>query len=101
MIYYQRLRKTLIRSGLWEELEKEGKRITLYSSRHSYACWRLRHGNVPIHLLAKQMGTSVQKIENTYGHIELEQELDTITQNQGFLKRAGISIEAPQVVDSE
>ena len=47
------------------------------------------------------MGTSVQKIENTYGHIELEQELDTITQNQGFLKRAGISIEAPQVVDSE
>ena len=101
MIYYQRLRQTLIRSGLWDELEKEGKRITLYSSRHSYACWRLRHGNVPIHLLAKQMGTSVSKIENTYGHIELEQELDTITQNQGFLKRAGISIETPQVVDTE
>lgn len=92
--YYQRLKDTLTKSGLQSELDKEGKSITLYSGRHSYACWRLRHGDVPIHLLAKQMGTSIQKIESTYGHIEVEQQAEVITRSQDHIRRTGIILES-------
>lgn len=91
--YYQRLKLTLEKSGLQQELDKEGKSITLYSGRHSYACWRLRHGDVPIYLLAKQMGTSIQKIESTYGHIEVETQADVITRAQDHIRRTGIVFE--------
>jgi integrase len=87
---YQRLKKSLSMSGLQDELNKEGKSITLYSGRHSYATWRLRHGDVPILLLAKQMGTSVQKIESTYGHIDLEMQSAVITKGQDHIKRTAI-----------
>lgn len=91
---YQRLKDTLKQSGLQEELDREGKSITLYSGRHSYACWRLRHGDVPIHLLAKQMGTSIQKIESTYGHIEVETQAEVITKSQDHIRRTGIMLES-------
>lgn len=91
---YQRLKDTLKKSGLQDELDREGKSITLYSGRHSYACWRLRHGDVPIHLLAKQMGTSIQKIESTYGHIEVETQADVITRSQDHIRRTGIILES-------
>lgn len=91
---YQRLKDTLKKSGLQKELDQEGKSITLYSGRHSYACWRLRHGDVPIHLLAKQMGTSIQKIESTYGHIEVETQADVITKSQDHIRRTGIILES-------
>lgn len=92
--YYQRLKDTLEKSGLQKELNKEGKSITLYSGRHSYACWRLRHGDVPIYLLAKQMGTSIQKIESTYGHIEVETQAEVITRAQDHIRRTGIILES-------
>jgi integrase len=92
--YYQRLKDTLEQSGLQQELNKEGKSITLYSGRHSYACWRLRHGDVPIYLLAKQMGTSIQKIESTYGHIEVETQAEVITRAQDHIRRTGIILES-------
>ena len=92
--YYQRLKDTLEKSGLQHELNKEGKSITLYSGRHSYACWRLRHGDVPIYLLAKQMGTSIQKIESTYGHIEVETQAEVITRAQDHIRRTGIILES-------
>jgi len=98
MIMFERLRKVIRESGLKDDLDKEGKNITLYSARHAYCCWRLRHGSVPIHLLAKQMGTSVNKIESTYGHILLEQELDVVTKNQGLV-RSGITLEQPEVIE--
>lgn len=91
--YYQRLKNTLEKSGLQDELDKEGKSITLYSGRHSYACWRLRHGDVPIHLLAKQMGTSIKKIEDTYGHIEVETQAEVITRAQDHIRRTGLVFE--------
>ena len=100
MICFQRLRKVLIDSGLQKELDATGTNITLYSARHAYCCWRLRHGNVPIHLLAKQMGTSVNKIESTYGHILLEKEIDVITKNQGLV-RSGITLDKPEVIDDD
>jgi integrase len=80
---YQRLKMTLDQSGLSKRMAKEGKSISLYSARHTYITWRLRYGGVPIHLLAKQAGTSVDKIERTYGHIEVEKQAEEITRAQG------------------
>ena len=98
---YVRLKTVMNKSGLEEELAKEGKRISLYSFRHQYACWRLRYGDVPIHLLAKQMGTSIQKIESTYGHIQVEQQAELITKSQSHLKRTGYVLDKPDVIDEE
>ena len=97
--FYQRLKRVLKDSGLQERLDKRNESITLYSFRHQYACWRLRYGDVPIYLLAKQMGTSIQKIEETYGHIEVEQQADKITKAQGIIRKTGIVLEKPEVYD--
>ena len=96
---YQRLKKVIKDSGLEEELAKEGKSLSLYSFRHQYACWRLRYGDVPIYLLAKQMGTSVQKIEQTYGHIEVEQQVEKITKAQGLIRKTGFILAKPEVLE--
>ncbi len=48
--------------------DKHGKKRTLYSLRHTYATFRLMKG-VDIHVLAKQMGTSVAMIEKHYSHL--------------------------------
>ncbi|WP_236072709.1 tyrosine-type recombinase/integrase [Prochlorococcus marinus] len=100
-VFACRLNEVLKASGLQEELDREGKSITLYSFRHQYACWRLRYGDVPIHLLAKQMGTSIQKIEQTYGHIEVEQQADLITKAQDHIKKAGFILNKPEVIEEE
>ena len=98
---WNRLRTVLTDSSLQEELDIEGKAISLYSFRHTYACWRLRYGDVPIHLLAKQMGTSIQQIENTYGHIAVEKQADVITKAQEQIKRTGFVLNQPEVLDVE
>ena len=99
MIMYQRLRKVLEDSGLQEEFDEEGKSVSIYSFRHQYAAWRLRYGNVPIHLLAKQMGTSVSKIESTYGHIMVVEEADKITKGQEILRKSEYIIDLPEVLE--
>lgn len=99
--YFQRLKRVLIQSGLQKILDDEGKSINLYSGRHTYACWRLRYGDVPIHLLAKQMGTSVQKIEEVYGHIETEHKVDVITKSQGIIQKAGIVLQKALLLEQE
>jgi len=42
-----------------------------YSFRHTYATLALTHDKVPIHTLAKQMGTSVLMIERHYSHLKV------------------------------
>lgn len=49
-------------------LSASGGRRSSYSFRHTYATFRLMEG-VDVYFLAKQMGTSVQMIEDYYGHI--------------------------------
>jgi len=98
---YTRLKAVMEQSGLKDELAKKGKVISLYSFRHQYACWRLRYGDVPMHLLAKQMGTGYDKIMNTYGHIEVEQQADVITKAQEHIKRTGFILSKPEVIDDE
>jgi integrase len=96
---YQRLQQVLEQSGLKEELEAEGKKVSLYSSRHAFITWRLRYGNVPIHLLAKAAGTSIDKIEKTYGHIEVEKQTELLTRGQGYAKKAEVDLQSQ--IDAE
>jgi len=59
-------------TGLLKEsnlmLGSSGTRRSAYCLRHTYATFRLMEG-IDVYFLAKQMGTSVQMIENHYGHI--------------------------------
>ena len=100
MIMYQRLKDTLAASGLQEDLDKEGKSITPYSFRHFYAYLRLIN-KVPIHLLAKNMGTSVQKIESTYGHINTELHAEVLTKGQGIIKRTETNLSTLPTIDDD
>ena len=99
MIMYQRLKKTLVDSGLQKELDLEKKSISPYSFRHFYCYMRLIN-HVPIHLLAKNMGTSVQKIEAGYGHINTELHADVITKGQSIIKSTDLSLETLDTLDS-
>ena len=49
--------------------DKFGDNRTLYSLRHTYATMTLMRGQVGIHDLARQMGTSVEMIERHYSHL--------------------------------
>ena len=95
---YQRLKTTLIESGVQEELDKEGKSISPYSFRHYYAYLRLLN-KVSIHLLAENMGTSVSKIESTYGHLNTELHAAELTQGQGIIKRTETSLETLPTIE--
>ena len=48
--------------------DDEGKRRTPYSIRHTYITMRLMEG-VNIYQLSSNVGTSVEMIENYYGHL--------------------------------
>lgn len=91
-MFHERLKQTLMLSGLSNEIKQTQKAISLYSFRHQYICWRLRYGDVPIHLIAKNCGTSIQKIEETYGHIETERQGDVLTRNQGIIRKSEIDL---------
>ena len=56
-----------------------GSRRSTYCFRHTYATFRLMEG-VDVYFLARQMGTSVQMIEDYYGHIEPDQNAERILQ---------------------
>ncbi|WP_254432482.1 tyrosine-type recombinase/integrase [Magnetospirillum sp. SS-4] len=49
--------------------DRHGNARTLYSLRHTYATFRLLYGGTDIYLLARNMGTSVNMIEQHYGHV--------------------------------
>jgi integrase len=55
-----------------------GQRRVFYSLRHTYATLALTHDKVPIHTLAKQMGTSVLMIERHYSHLKVVQARDQL-----------------------
>lgn len=65
-LYVRSIADLLNAAGL--AISSAGKRRSTYSFRHSFATWRLQAG-ADIYRLAKHMGTSVQMIEMTYGHI--------------------------------
>jgi integrase len=68
-----------------------------YSFRHTYATLALTHDKVPIHTLAKQMGTSVKMIEQHYGHLSPAQKADVIAgKRMGNKKKTGNEVKEEQ-----
>ena len=63
--------------GLLIDPKTNQKRV-FYSLRHTYATLSLTHDRVPIHTLAKQMGTSVLMIERHYSHLQVIQAIDQL-----------------------
>jgi integrase len=62
----------------------------LYSLRHTYATLALTHDKVPIHTLAKQMGTSVLMIERHYSDLDAVRAIDQLRGEETMrLIRAG------------
>ena len=57
---------------------KTGQERVFYSLRHTYATFALTHDKVPIHTLAKQMGTSVTMIEKHYSHLNVIKAIDQL-----------------------
>jgi len=84
--FSKRLEKALAEAGIQQELDKTGRKITLYSSRHFYTTLRLQNG-LNIHLLARQLGTSTTYIDQTYSHIQIEQNTDKISQGMFLIKK--------------
>lgn len=73
---------------------RTGQNRVFYSLRHTYATFALTHDQVPIHTLAKQMGTSVLMIEKHYSHLKV---IQAINQLRGRESRQ--LIEAGGVID--
>jgi integrase len=63
--------------GLLIDPKTNQKRV-FYSLRHTYATLSLTHDMVPIHTLAKQMGTSVLMIERHYSHLQVIQAIEQL-----------------------
>ena len=62
------------------EFDADGKKLTIYSLRHSYITFRLQFGkNLSIYSLAKNCGTSVQMIEQFYSDAVSEDFVDELT----------------------
>ncbi|QNJ18117.1 phage integrase family protein [Synechococcus sp. A18-40] len=96
-----RLRYVLKQSGIQKELDRENLKINLYSARHAYITWRLRYGNVPIQLLSKACGTSVNLIERVYARVEIEKQSDVLTRAQGFAKMSEVDLRSNIYSSSE
>lgn len=76
-LYKKPITELLKESGL--QLSSSGKRRSTYCFRHTYATFRLSEG-VDVYFLAEQMGTSVQMIEDHYGHINPVKNAERILQ---------------------
>ncbi|NOU24405.1 MAG: hypothetical protein HOO90_02585, partial [Methylotenera sp.] len=61
---------------------KTNQNRVLYSLRHTYATLALTHDKVPIHTLAKQMGTSVVMIEKHYSHLDVVKAIEQLRGNE-------------------
>ena len=62
-----------------------------YSFRHTYATLALTHDKVPIHTLAKQMGTSVLMIERHYSHLKVIEAAEQLSGKETRRKIASAS----------
>jgi integrase len=76
-LYRSLIGNLLTESGLLRS--SSGSRRSTYCFRHTYATFRLTEG-VDVYFLAKQMGTSVQMIEDHYGHINPVKNAERILQ---------------------
>ncbi len=75
--YFRQLFSKALKACKLQE-DNLGRKFSLYSCRHTYATNQLLRG-VSVYTLAEQMGTSVQMIEQHYGHLTPELAADEIT----------------------
>jgi integrase len=80
-----RLAKLLIDSGVQTKLDSRKEKIVLYSQRHFYVSMRLRYG-LNIHLLCKQIGSSVTYVEKNYSHVLVESNTEQMSTGMTRLK---------------
>lgn len=80
-----RLENILEWSGIQSDLIKTNRKITLYSQRHFYVTLRLRHG-MNMHLLCKNIGSSILYVEQNYSHVVVESNTDKITEGMAKVK---------------
>jgi len=76
-LYHDLMETLLTESELLHS--SSGSRRSTYCFRHTYATFRLTEG-VDVYFLAKQMGTSVQMIEQHYGHVNPVKNAERILQ---------------------
>jgi integrase len=76
-LYAQLVKKLLSDKDVNLLIGPQGSERSTYSFRHTYATLRLSEG-VDVYLLAEQMGTSVQIIQDHYGHINPVKNADRI-----------------------
>ena len=63
-----------------------GQNRTLYSLRHMYATFQIVYGGIDLHLLAKQMGTSIAMIEAHYSHLTPRLKADKLAGHRGPIR---------------
>lgn len=59
-----------------------GQERVFYSLRHTYATLALTYDKIPIHTLAKQMGTSTLMIEKHYSHLQVVQAIEQLRREE-------------------
>lgn len=64
--------------------DRQGKKRTLYSLRHSFATMIILDKGTNIHILAKHMGTSTNMIDRFYSHISSKHKADKLVLTSGF-----------------
>jgi integrase len=75
---FQKMFENFLREHNLLEDPRTGQSRVFYSLRHTYATLALTHDEVPIHTLAKQMGTSVLMIEKHYSHLKVVQAINQL-----------------------
>jgi integrase len=79
-LYSGMVETLLIEAGLRDGAN--GVPRSTYCFRHTYATFRLSEG-VDVYFLAEQMGTSVQMIEDHYGHVNTIKHADRVLMGMG------------------
>ena len=59
--------------------DSNGSKRSLYSLRHTYATFELVRGDVKLHTLALNMGTSIAMLEKHYSHLEVWHHVDALS----------------------
>lgn len=79
---FQKMFENFLREHNLLEDPRTGQDRVFYSLRHTYATLALTIDKVPIHTLAKQMGTSVLMIEKHYSHLKVVQAINQLRGNE-------------------
>lgn len=79
---FQKMFENFLREHSLLEDPRTSQDRVFYSLRHTYATLALTIDKVPIHTLAKQMGTSVLMIEKHYSHLKVVQAISQLRGNE-------------------